>query len=52
MPVGGEDIYRQRPSVEPHIRYFIKRCMDKGASKYKAERWAWRQVRRGKRMPS
>lgn len=51
MPIGGEDIYREHWSVEPHLRYFEARAMAKGASKRKAAEWAWRQVRRGRRMP-
>ncbi len=51
MPIGGEAIYRDSPSLEPDVRYFTERCMAKGATREKAERWAWRQVRNGKRAP-
>lgn len=44
-------VYRRRENLGPHLRYFEARCMEKGASRRKAERWAWRQVRKGKRMP-
>lgn len=49
MPIGGEGIYRDGPNLSPDIRYFTERCLAKGASKRKAEEWARRQVRKGRR---
>lgn len=48
MPTFGGGEYR---NLSPHHRWFTERCMAKGASRRKAEEWAWRQVRRGKRAP-
>lgn len=52
MPTGIENLYAEGPNLGPHIRYFVKRAMAKGAHKAKAEKWAWQQVHRyRRRMP-
>jgi len=51
MGIGGEEIYRNGPNLSPHLRYFEAVCMAKGATREKAHQWAWRMVRKGKRMP-
>jgi hypothetical protein len=48
MPTCGSG---RRERLGPHYRYFEARCRAKGATKRKAEQWAWQHVRRGKRAP-